>query len=73
MKWSQTPRPRQVRELLFVVLAGSPGAAALSGLARLAAARGDHTTAQELQARAATIAERDGAPPHTLQTATTTT
>jgi hypothetical protein len=24
-EWSQTPRPRQVRELLFVVLAGSPG------------------------------------------------
>jgi hypothetical protein len=46
---------------------------ALSGLARLAAARGDHTTAQKLQARAATIAERDGAPPHTLQTAATTT
>jgi predicted ATPase/DNA-binding SARP family transcriptional activator len=72
-EWSQTPRPRQVRELLFVVLAGSPGAAALGGLARLAAARGDHTTAQELQARAATVAARDGAPPHTLQTAATTT
>jgi hypothetical protein len=28
VKWSQTPRPRQVRELLFVVLAGSPEAAA---------------------------------------------
>jgi len=41
--WSQTPRPRQVRELLFVVLAGSPGAAALRGLARLAAARGTTT------------------------------
>jgi hypothetical protein len=25
VKWSQTPRPRQVRESLFVVLAGSPG------------------------------------------------
>jgi len=25
VEWSQTPRPRQVRELLFVVLAGSPG------------------------------------------------
>jgi hypothetical protein len=33
VQWSQTPQPRQVRELLFVVLAGSPGAAAL-GLAR---------------------------------------
>jgi hypothetical protein len=31
VKWSQTPRPRQVRESLFVVLAGSPGAAALRG------------------------------------------
>jgi hypothetical protein len=40
VEWSQTPRPRQVRELLFVVLAGSPGAAALRGLARLAAVRG---------------------------------
>jgi hypothetical protein len=25
VEWSQTPRPRQVRELLLVVLAGSPG------------------------------------------------
>ena len=25
VEWSQTPRPRQVRELLIVVLAGSPG------------------------------------------------
>jgi hypothetical protein len=28
VEWSQTPRPRQVRELLFVVLAGSPGGGA---------------------------------------------
>ena len=71
--WSETPRPHRSRETQFVVFNGSPGAAALSGLARLAAARGDHTTAQELQARAATVAARDGAPPHTLQTAATTT
>ena len=71
--WSETPRPHRSRETQFVVFHGSPGAAALSGLARLAAARGDHTTAQELQARAATVAARDGAPPHTLQTAAATT
>jgi hypothetical protein len=40
VEWSQTPRPCQVRELLFFVLAGSPGAAALRSLARLAAALG---------------------------------
>ena len=73
VEWSQTPRPHRSRETQFVVLHGSPGAAALSGLARLAAARGDHDTAQELQARAATVAARDGAPSHTLQTAATTT
>ena len=71
--WSETPRPHRSRETQFVAFTGSPGAAALSGLARLAAARGDHSTAQELQARAATVAARDGAPPHTLQTAATTT
>jgi ATP/maltotriose-dependent transcriptional regulator MalT len=71
--WSETPRPHRSRETQFVAFNGSPGAAALSGLARLAAARGDHTIAQELQARAATVAARDGAPPHTLQTAATTT
>jgi len=47
---SQTLRPRQVRELLFVVLAGSPGAAALGGLARLTPARGDDDAADDLQA-----------------------
>jgi hypothetical protein len=31
VKWSQTPRPRRVGELLLVVLAGSPGAAARGG------------------------------------------
>jgi hypothetical protein len=35
------------------VLAGSPGAAALRGLGRLAAARGDDAAANDLQARAA--------------------
>jgi hypothetical protein len=61
VEWSETPRPRQVRESLFVVLAGSPGAAALRGLARLAAARGDDAAADHLHARAAAIAERDHA------------
>ena len=45
------------------MLAGSPGAAALRGLARLAAARGDDAAAEKLQARAAAIAERDRASP----------
>jgi tetratricopeptide (TPR) repeat protein len=63
VEWSQTPRPRQVRESLFVVLAGSPGAAALRGLARLAAARGDDAAADNLQARAAAMAERDRTSP----------
>ena len=65
-EWSQTPRPRQVRESLFVGLAGSPGAAALQGLARLAAARGHDDAAEDLQARAAVVAERDRASPGAL-------
>jgi hypothetical protein len=73
VKWSQAPRPRRVRELLFVVLAGSPGAAALLGLARLAAARGDHDAADDLQARAAAIAERDRASPDALRGAAVAT
>ena len=73
MKWSPTPRPRHVRELLFVVLAGSPGAAALRGLARRAAARGDDDAANNLQARAAAIAERDRASPDPPQGAAVTT
>jgi hypothetical protein len=73
VKWSQTPRPRQVRELLFVVLAGSPGAASLRGLARLAAARGNDDAADDLQARAAAIAERNRASPDALQEATVAT
>jgi tetratricopeptide (TPR) repeat protein len=71
--WSQTPRPRQVRELLFVVLAGSPGAAALRGLARLAAARGDDDAADNLQARAAAMAARDRASPDALRGAAVAT
>jgi hypothetical protein len=63
VEWSQTPRPRHVRELLFVVLAGSPGAAALRGLARRAAARGDDDAANNLQARATAMAARDRASP----------
>ena len=55
VEWSQAPRPRQARESLFVVLAGSPGAAALPGLARLAAARGDDAAADDLQAPATVI------------------
>jgi len=73
VEWSQTPRPRQVRELLFVVLAGSPGAAALRGLARLAAARGDHDAADDLQAHAAAMAERDRASPDALREAAVAT
>jgi hypothetical protein len=59
--------------LLFVVLAGSPGAAALRGLARLAAARGDHDAANNLQARAAAIAAGDRAWPDAPQGAAVTT
>jgi predicted ATPase/DNA-binding SARP family transcriptional activator len=73
VEWSETPRPRHVRELLFVVLAGSPGAAALRGLARRAAARGDDDAADDLQARAAAMAARDRASPDALQGAAVTT
>ena len=73
VEWSQTPRPRQVRESLFVGLAGSPGAAALQGLARLAAARGHDDAAEDLQARAAVVAERDRASPDGLQGAAAAT
>ena len=37
VEWSQTTRPRHVRESLFLVLTGSPGARAREGLARLTA------------------------------------
>jgi predicted ATPase/DNA-binding SARP family transcriptional activator len=67
VEWSQTPRPRQVRESLFVVLAGSPGAVALRGLASLAAAGGDDDAANDLQVRATAAAERDRASPNALR------
>jgi hypothetical protein len=73
VKWSQTPRPRRVRELLCVVLAGSPGAAALRGLARQAAAPGDDDAANDLQARAAAMAARDRASPDALRGAAVAT
>ena len=55
------------------MLAGSPGAAALRGLARLAAARGDHDAAEDLQACAAAMAARDRASPDALQGAAVAT
>jgi hypothetical protein len=55
------------------VLAGSPGAAALLGLARLAAARGDDDAADDLQARAAAMAARDRASPDALRGAAVAT
>ena len=73
VEWSQAPRPRQARESLFVVLAGSPGAAALRGMARLAGARGDDAAADDLQARAAVMAERDRASPDALRGAAVVT
>ena len=73
VKWSRTPRPRQVRESLFVVLAGSPGAAALRSLARLAAARVDDAAANNLHARAAAMAAGDRASPDALQEAAVAT
>ena len=73
VEWSQTPRPRQARESLFVVLAGSPGAAALRGMARLAGARGDDAAADDLQGRAGAMAERDRASPDALRGAAVVT
>jgi hypothetical protein len=62
VEWSERKRPHQARETLFLALAGSPGAAALAGLAELADAQGEHTLADELRERAAVRAELDGAP-----------
>jgi predicted ATPase/DNA-binding SARP family transcriptional activator/diacylglycerol kinase family enzyme len=60
VEWSQTTRPRHVRESLFLILTGSPEARALERLARLVAARGpDASTARP--AGAATMAAGDGA------------
>ena len=52
LEWSQTERPRQARESLFLALAGSPATAALLGLAELAEARGDTAAADEFRGRA---------------------
>ena len=46
IEWSQTQRPHQARESLFLALAGSPATAALLGLAELAEARGDTAAAR---------------------------
>jgi predicted ATPase/DNA-binding SARP family transcriptional activator len=62
VEWSEGKRLHQARETLFLALAGSPGAAALAGLAELADARGEHALANELRERAAVRAELDGAP-----------
>jgi hypothetical protein len=51
--------PRQVRELLFVVLAGSPGRRRCGAWRGLAAARGDDDAADDLQTHAAAMAARD--------------
>jgi hypothetical protein len=39
LEWSQTQRQHQARESLFLALGGSPGTAAVEGLAELAEAR----------------------------------
>jgi predicted ATPase/DNA-binding SARP family transcriptional activator len=53
LDWSERPRPHRARESLQLVIAGSPGSAALLGLAELAEARGDAAAAGELRSRAA--------------------
>jgi hypothetical protein len=73
VKWSQTPRPRQVRELLFVVLAGSPRRRRWGAWPGWRQPRGDDDAANNLQARAAAIAERDRASPDPPQGAAVTT
>ncbi|HEX2292733.1 MAG TPA: BTAD domain-containing putative transcriptional regulator, partial [Gaiellaceae bacterium] len=62
-EWSERRRRRRARETLFLALAGSPGAAALAGLAELADARGEPAVADELRAQATIRARLDGAPP----------
>jgi len=52
LEWSQTQRPHQARESLFLALAGSPATAALLGLADIAEARGDTRSADDLRERA---------------------
>ena len=61
VEWSERKRSRQSRETLFLALAGSPGAAALVGLAELADGQGEHALAEDLRERAAIRAELDGA------------
>lgn len=73
VKWSETPRPRQVRESLSGGARRQPRAAALQGLARLAAARGDGEAADDLHTRAAAMAERDRASPDALRGAAAAT
>jgi len=52
LEWSERPRSHRARESLFLMLAGSPGAAALHALAELADARGDAEAATGLRAHA---------------------
>jgi hypothetical protein len=52
VEWSQMERPHQARESLFVALAGSPGTAALLGLADIAEACGDIASAEDFRGRA---------------------
>lgn len=52
VQWSETERPHESRETQFIALSGSPAAAALLGLADLAAARGHTEVADELRMRA---------------------
>lgn len=53
LEWSEAERPRRAYESWYILLADSPGAAALLGLAELADGRGDAAAADELRARAA--------------------
>ena len=50
--WSEEARRHEAREALFMALTGSPATAALLGLAKLAEARGDTASADDLRARA---------------------
>jgi tetratricopeptide (TPR) repeat protein len=52
VRWSETERSHEPRETQFIALSGSPAAAALLGLAELAAARGHTEVADELRTRA---------------------
>ena len=52
LEWSERPRPHRARESLFLMLAGSPGAAALHALAELADSQGDTEAGAQLRAHA---------------------